>query len=478
MRVDNWMLLERFLILGSESSTYRVGERQFELEETRGIQACLRADGMRVVRTVSDGSARDPALFVLALAASAQFADPQTNAAALEALPRVARTGDQLCKFVAFSDDLRGWGRSLRSAVANWYLQKSVAELAYHVTAPSRQGEWSHRDLLRLAHPKAETPGHNALFQWAVEGELGHLATADMLEGQLRPIHAVEQLRKAASEEEVVHLIEDYRLAADLIPVKWKKSARVWESLLHSMPYLDLARNLGQLTAVGLLRPQSATTALVVARLSDRQRVINSKAHPIALLDAFRTYRRGGETWKAAPDVADALNQAYYLSFDNVRPTRRRIYLALDGSSSLGKSTCFGMPSMSAGMAALALSTILAKTEPNCTVTTFRKLRETAALPMEDALGQGLAVDAFVILTDQAGWVGEQHPGPALERYREAAGAPTKLVAIALAADRCHLTDPEDPQQAGIAGFDASVPEVMAEFITGLSPSFAQQSGA
>ena len=479
MRVDNWTLLERFLILGSEESTYRVGKREWNVEAMTGVQACLKTDGPRVVRTLLDGSSRDPALFVLALAASPNFGDAETNALALQALPRVVRTGAQLCKFAAFSNDLRGWGRGLRSAVADWYVQKPAAELAYQVVA-QHQGEWSHRDLLRLSHPKAASAAHNALFQWAVDGELGHLATAEILDSQLRPIHAFELARKAGSEDEVAHLVEDYRLTAEMIPSKWKNSARVWETLLHSMPYSDVVRNLGQMTAVGLLQPQSPTTALVVARLVDRKRVANSKLHPITLLDAFRTYRKGGETpqWSPVGDVSEALNEAYYLAFENIRPSGKRIYLALDGSSSLGKSACLGMPSLSAGMAALAMSMIFTKTEPNCTVATFRHLREAASLPFEDALGRGMSVEAFVFLSDQGVWASQQDSRPALDRYREATGIRAKLVVIAMAADHCTMTDPNDPLQLGVAGFDATVPEVVAEFVNGHSLTLARQSSA
>ena len=96
MRVEKWALLDRFLILGSEENSYRVGARELNAEGAPAVRACLETDGPRVVRTILDGSARDPALFVLALAASPKYADARTNAAALDAVPRVVRTGAQL----------------------------------------------------------------------------------------------------------------------------------------------------------------------------------------------------------------------------------------------------------------------------------------------------------------------------------------------------------------------------------------------
>ena len=74
-----------------------------------------------------------PALEVLALASSASFADPLTNATALAALQEVARTGSDLLAFAAFVDGIRGWGRGLRTAIANWYVSKPAGELAYQI---------------------------------------------------------------------------------------------------------------------------------------------------------------------------------------------------------------------------------------------------------------------------------------------------------------------------------------------------------
>jgi 60 kDa SS-A/Ro ribonucleoprotein len=498
--VDNWKRLERFLILGSERGTYYIQERELTQENAKAVIECLKNDGLRVVRTAVEISTagrapkNDPALFVLALAASPDFADPKTVAAALAALPEVARTGIHLCKFAAFVENLRGWGRGLRSAVSEWYLSKPVADLAYQMLKYQQRNGWSHRDLLRLAHPKAETPAHNALFQWAVDGELGHLAGPEIRSGELRQVHAFELAKKAAAEDEIVHWIEDHRLTHEMIPSAWKNSARVWEALLESMPYTATLRHLGKLTAVGLLQPQSPAAALVVARLIDRKRVANSRVHPIALLAALLTYKQGrgqkGDLeWAPVASIIDALDEAFYLAFDNVEPTGKRIYLALDASGSMQRSACAGMPYLTAAIASAALGMVFAKREPNTIIAAFheriwhvditradrldraaqaivREQRATdASLPMQDALDRKLAIDAFMIVTDNETWAGDKHPVQALERYRRTTGIAAKLVVIAMAANAYSIADPNDAFQMDVAGFDASVPQVVAEFI-------------
>jgi 60 kDa SS-A/Ro ribonucleoprotein len=476
--LDSWMRLRRFLILGSEDGTYHVLERTLDIENAAAVLECLKTDGLRVVRTAveisSGGSApkNHPALFVLALAASPNFADSKTVSAALNALPEIARTGMHLCIFAAFVEKLRGWGRGLRTAVADWYLSKPASELAHQMLSCERYSEWSHRDLLRLSHPKAATPAHNALFQWAVEGELGHLATPEILSGDLRQIRAFELAKKSASEDEMVQLIEENRLTHEMIPSEWHSSARIWEALLPSMPYLELLRHLGKLTAVGLVQPQSPATALVVARLIDRKRIANARVHPSALIDALLTYKQ-----ERAPvaSVLEALDEAFYLALENVAPTGKRVYLAIQTGESM----------RSFAMASAALAMIFRRREPNCMlwgieITPKHRLEQVheaivskgglrdASLAIREAQNRGLAVDAFVI-------VAENRPSTeALEQYRRWSGIPAKLVVIALAAQESNIVDPNDAFQMGVAGFDSGVPDVVSEFLRGWRSEFSE----
>jgi 60 kDa SS-A/Ro ribonucleoprotein len=81
---------------------------------------------------------------------------------------------------------------------------------------------------------------------------------------------------------------------------------------------------------------------------------------------------------------------------------------------------------------------------------------------MRDAEDRGIAVDAFVIFT-----ASDRGLSDPLERYRRSSGIAAKLVVIAMDSEVCNATDPDDALQLGIAGFDASVPRVVAEFLRG-----------
>jgi 60 kDa SS-A/Ro ribonucleoprotein len=89
--IDGWARLDRFLILGSEGGSYYAGERVLTRENAAAVLRAIQADGARAVARIVEISAggrapkNDPALFALALAASAE--DLATRRAALAALP-------------------------------------------------------------------------------------------------------------------------------------------------------------------------------------------------------------------------------------------------------------------------------------------------------------------------------------------------------------------------------------------------------
>jgi 60 kDa SS-A/Ro ribonucleoprotein len=485
--------LETFLILGGNAASYRAAQSSFDEESAKSVQKYLREGGVHAVRSIeavaASGSAlsNDAALFALALASSPQFADPETNAAALGALPQVARTGAHLCKYAAYVGNLRGWGRGLRSAVADWYTSKPAKELAAQILKHRHRRGWSHRDLLRLSHPKPPTPAHNAIFQWAVEGELGHLAPVNVASGDLRQIYAFEQLKRTTDETEMVRLIEDYRLTYDMIPAHCRKSAPVWEALLGSMPFMAMVRNLGNMTTAGLISRQSAATALVVARLMDRSRIRRANVHPVALLSALMKYKNG--PWETSGLVAGALEDAFHFAFDNVEASGKRILFGIDSGLIAGTAGCTGMPHLTPCTAIAALAMEFARVDAHPVVMALRErpvhieltkderltevCRAIAAEPrsadpssaIEYAISNGISIDCFVFVSDRL-------PLNELEKYREQTGIAAKLILISPAATAFDEFVPSGNVMR-IAGFDATVPRAIRYFMSGAGTAAA-----
>jgi 60 kDa SS-A/Ro ribonucleoprotein len=500
--VDDWTRLDRFLILGSEGGSYYATARKLTIENAESVIRCIQADGPRAVARIVEVSEagrapkNDPAIFALALAASA--GDDATRSAAMGAIPKVCRTGTHLFQFVEAVEAHRGWGRGLRRGVAGWYTARSVEHLALQVVKYRQRGGWSHRDLLRLAHPLTDETARRELFDWVCRGTDGEALPA--------LVRAFEAAAKAETAEVIATLIAEHDLPREAVPTEWLNEPRVWEALLRRMPMTALVRNLGKLSAVGVLKPLGEHVAQVTSALGDVERIRKARLHPLALLLALKTYAqgrgdKGALTWTPVPQVIDALNAAFYTAFANVEATGRRILLALDVSGSMASGRVAGTSlTPREGSAAMALMT--AATEEHTHIVGFtarsgaRDWRDAAltplaitpsmrldqavntvsdlpfggtdcAQPMLYALEKGISADAFVVYTDSETWAGAIHPVQALHQYREKTGIAAKLVVVGMVSNRFSIADPADGGMLDVVGFDAAAPAVIADFIRG-----------
>src|SRR5204862_1337464 len=200
---------------------------------------------------------------------------------------------------------------------------------------------------------------------------------------------------------------------------------------------------------------ETSFTSQVTKQLIDYDLLRNSRIHPISLLVAEKTYASGQgkrSTWIPSPKITDALNSAFYRSFKTVEPTGKRIMLALDVSGSMAQYNIADLP-MTPREASAALALVTAASEPNHMIVGFsdgisrptgreggyignywghgsrdsiiaplsispmQRLDDVTnyiqslnfgatdlALPMIHAIREKLAVDSFVIYTDNETW--------------------------------------------------------------------------
>lgn len=489
--IDPWALLDRFLILGTEGGTYYISERKLTLDHASNVLNLIKLDGQRVVNRIVEISdsgrapKNGPAIFALALCAS--HGDAETKQAALASLRKVCRTGTHLFQFASECGEMRGWGRGLRRAIGNWYNDAEVNDLTYQAIKYQQREGWSHRDLLRLAHPKPASEEHKTLYKWIVDGEL----VSDNAK-----LEAFMGLSKASDPDEAVKWIRESRLPRECVPTQFLTNPSVWEALLEDMPMMAMVRNLSNMTKCGLLTPQSEATQKVLNELKSAERIKRSRAHPMVFLLASSTYGsgsgfKGKGQWIPVPAISDALDGAFYTAFANVEPTGKRFLLGVDVSGSMAGARVGGTL-LTASEAATAMAMVNMVSEPNCIPMAFTSgfiklnltpkmrlsdaLRLTQSLPFEAtdcalpmlyATKHKLQIDVFVVYTDSETWYGKVHPSQALAEYRQKSGIDAKLIVVAMAGNNFTIADPSDAGMLDVVGFDASVPQAMREFVVG-----------
>lgn len=500
-QLDPFNQLERFLILGTEGGTYYVGERKLTKENANVVSACLKQDHKRTVDTIVEISDKgrafknDPALFALALACT-EGTDKERSYAASH-LDKVARIGTHLFHFVDYLDGMRGYGRAIRRALSNWYLNKSDEQLSFQLAKYQQRDGWAHGDIISLAHIKADNAVKQNLFRWAMAKEYDERELVGL-------VSTLEKMKQAKTESEVASLLSNTKAPLEVVPTEYRKSAQIWSAVLPNLGLTALIRNLGNMGAAGeLAQGRFDTIQFIVSALSDAGAIRKARIHPLQALVAYATYSqgegyRGSNTWPVVPQVKDALNELVYKAFGNVESTGKRIYLGLDVSGSMS-SPLSGIQQLSCAEGAAVMAMQIARTEPNYIVkgfsegsggwsrnTTMRDLGITpnlslqevlartrtqtfggtdCALPMLDALSNGYLVDAFIIITDNETWAGNIHPMQALRQYRDKTGIPAKLIVIGMTSTGFTIADPEDSNCLDVVGFDANTPNAITEFM-------------
>jgi 60 kDa SS-A/Ro ribonucleoprotein len=494
--VNDWVRLDRFLVLGTEGGTYYVSALALTLENAEAVLCCLDEDGLvtvrRIVEISQSGRAprNDPGLFALALATA--HGDANVRRAALDALPRVARTGMHVLAFAGYVETVRGWGRALRRGVAGWFTGMPADRLALQAVKYRQREGWALRDLLRLAHPLTDDLASRALFDWIAHPD--NAKAVANARGVSPLVDGLYRLRDAASVRQAADIIVKYSLPREAVPTGLLNEREVWDALLVAMPMTAMVRNLGKMSAVGLVAPGSAAARYVAERLTDSEQLRRARMHPVQILLALRTYAQGkaalgGLVWAPAPLVSGALDQAFDQSFGFVAPTAKRILVAVDVSGSMHWSSCTGSRVLNALEAGAAMAMSFMHTEDRAHVIAFdtgarpvgvsRRQRlddvvrtfsqwsggTDVAQPMRYALDRGLEVDAFVVVTDNETWAGRQHPVQAFAEYRKRINPEAKAVVMACTANGGSVVPNDDARAMGIAGFDAAAPQIVNDFL-------------
>lgn len=529
--VDKWDRLRRFLVLGSEGGTYYAGERELTKENVRGLDDCIQENASKTARMIHEMRDRAPKRDVIFYSWAYTFTkgDQEAKSYIESNFNYVVRTGSDLLQFVAFIDEMRGWGRSLRRLVSSWYEYHQLnSSLAYQMLKYQNRFGWSHKDVLRRCRygSKGEVANLPEL-RWTVKSDLDERLVRRKdsgvstyyegidQSGMPHILDAYEEIKAGVTEERLCALIETNRMSHEMVPNNHKNSPKVWEALLGHMPMTAMIRNLGKMSNVGLLGPMSSYNPIVLEKL-DAYNVAKSKVHPIQFIMAYLTYGQGHGTrgslrWDPVGAIVKGLEDAFYTSFGNVEPTGKNMLIGIDVSGSMMGGEIAGAPGLTPAFGAITLAMVAARRETNCHIMGFDHgmidLNITAAdtlesalqkgsclnyggtdcsLPMKYATSKGWDIDAFLVLTDSETYYGDIHPSEALARYRKSRkdetgslrdGSPlrkakesaskARLAVIGMTSNNFTIADPNDPGMLDVVGFDSATPQLLSNFFKG-----------
>lgn len=509
-KLDKWKVLDRFLILGTEEGTYYTTERKLTVKNAKNVMALIQEEGIKVVDRIIEVSSKglapknNQALFCLAMCAS--FGNDKVKKYAFDNLNKVARIGTHLFLFVSYIRTMRGWGRGLKRAILNWY--KNTKNLPLQVLKYRNREGWTHRDILRCIHAKPFDRTSEMLFEYLVN-KTNRYISEDLKEPETKfglddsekwdkDKEFFEDFLKVQNgkEKEIIDILKNNKISHEMIPNEFKSKA-VWEALVKtdSLPITALIRNLPTLTKNDILVPLGKLNTQVVQKLTNKDILNKGRVHPLNILNALYTYQggksfKGQSEWSPVQQISSVLEKAFYLSFKNLPKINKRVYLAVDVSSSMEWNNLHGMPAINPMVGAMTLAMCFARQCDNYCIYGFtdelKELKITkddtlsaiqqeisnlsfgrtdCAMPMLHALDKNIKADAFIVLTDNETWAGKIHPVEAIKRYRQKTGINAKLIVVGMTATDFTIANPEDQNMLDIVGFDSSAPKIIETFL-------------
>lgn len=510
--------LERFLILGSDGPTYYASAPELTKENAACVTTCWTEDEQKTAAIISEislfGRAAKNSAAIFALALGVIHPKVKARQCAYAQVNTVCRTSTHLFEFYSTCKALgKGDGRGLKNSLARWYEEKTDDELAYQLIKYRQRDGLTHRDMLRIAHPKAQTQARKALFDWTCgRGDLAYnYGLPELVKAHIQAM-VTEEKEHIDGSRSLTRLLDFHpSLPWEALPTWANTKPEIWQKMLPNMGLTALVRNLGNMTRLGVFNDQRSLD-IALRRITNPEEIRRARLHPFNLLVALKTYdnghgfRNAQRIWVPISDLSNALEHAFHISFStSLSPSNKRVLLALDVSGSMNSR--MGETPLTVREASSAMALVSLNSEEVAGVVGFTSLHNhnssmgaiskldikrgdtlqkvcrytdglpfsgtDCSLPMLYAIENHMDVDAFVIYTDNETWAGRIQPVEALKKYRSTMNKPNaKLVVVGMTSIASSIGDPNDPNILDVVGFDSNAPAIIANFIRVEQSSF------
>ena len=494
--VSDKVRLERFLILGTDSGTYYVGEMDLTKQNVNFIIDLIKRDEDLVRNTAVEISKagrayrNDAAVFVMALL----LVHGRNKALTVAAIPDVVRTATHVYDLAGFISAFGGWGRAKRDAVNAWFASKSADELAYQAVKYRQRNGWTLRDLMRLSHPKG------------VDKNVGHfILKGDVIYEAPDLLHSFKVMQTAQSVEHVLRVLDNNKnLPWETIPTQFLNDPKVWKKLFENgqLKGQALIRQITRMAKLGMFDDMGFARKIADA-MRDEEMIRRTRLHPMQFLNGYVVYTQGQiprgsgngywggisrqKSWNTSGIIQDGLDDGFGLSFGNIEPSNKNIMISVDVSGSMSWCAA-GTSNFTCAQAAGAMALVTARVEPQYVVNGFagdlvnlgltaRDSIESAfakvqrnnfgstnpSAPLKKAIRDRIPVDTFVIITDNEVNSGT-HVHRELVEYRRKTGINARMVVMGMAANNFTIADPLDSGMLDVVGFDSNTSKVVSDF--------------
>lgn len=158
----------RFLSLGIDDGVYKAIPEKLNKELAPTIVQMIN-DGkgkdilVEIERSFNEKRFIGKEAMLFSIASCAKSTNTELRQQAYKTFARVCKCPRDLFMFLSFmksmTESTRGWGRSFKRAINDWYNGQDAKEFVKVATKEISYSGWSHRDVMRLGHIKGATDG-------------------------------------------------------------------------------------------------------------------------------------------------------------------------------------------------------------------------------------------------------------------------------------------------------------------------------
>ncbi|RKY97591.1 MAG: hypothetical protein DRQ10_08395, partial [Candidatus Hydrothermota bacterium] len=477
--------LRRWFLLGSEGGSYYQSEKELTLENITSLKQIPPSRILKIAQEHIEKQAyiRPYPLQVTLVWLTTQL-DGAEKSEAWKALTRLVRSPFDIFRTLSYVKQIRGWGRSVRRWVAQFYT-RPIEKVAYWTLKyPNRDG-WSHKDAIHLAHVKPPTPQHEKLFDYLFKRTYGKARPTDV-PPLTQFARGIKELYEATSNadffegedlQRIKEIIAKYRLTWDVLPTRLLNDPEIWKVLIENslVPATAMLRQLPRLTKLGLT---DSHVDKIIERL-ERGRFMFWD-----ILRAWAIYRSGESkqiSFKPSQKIVRYLKKKlgeFFMKAEGDISIDGKVVVAIDVSGSMDDYAS-GLPIRAVQLARL-FGGYLAHRLPSIYVEFARSIQKVnippknidealqgygsggtdCALPFQFALEQfekGEKIVGVVILTDSETWAGKIHADEVIQEIRRRYNPKFKAINIPFVANPSSVLDPNDPLSLEVRGVPAEL---------------------
>ncbi|CAG9769574.1 unnamed protein product [Ceutorhynchus assimilis] len=404
--------LKRLIYLNSADPQFIVGDPDVYQKNLgrSSIEACIDAikNDLNEIFSILDAANKDNHLprrsnlfFILANLAILEQIKPEQKSKITAKVLELCQSDEEFFMFIKYYTERKPKSKmpsSIEKLVRKYYTKKSPLELAQSVASCNKMHTWTHKDLIKLAHFKSDTPLKNVVVNYILNKKLSDKATDEELE-VLDIILKSDKLKRTNEVVEAVPILTTHKFTMNQVSSRLHENAEVWSAAIQNMSIQQILPCIEKLHKLHLIKPETTIRNHLSDLLTSPEKVKASKIHPIEVFTYMKRLEKGGKpinikllnylqnekklgsaelekvqtrTRVKKAEILKILNKCFELACSNVSPTNKRFLVTIDVASNAKEELCIGNKVLSLLEAACAYAIVLLRVEKDVMIATHK----------------------------------------------------------------------------------------------------------